>query len=49
MPERLFRYRVREESMMRKIGARSIGRIAGEVHALRRERAMRWTPVAEVA
>jgi glycosyltransferase involved in cell wall biosynthesis len=49
VPERLFRYRVREESMMRKIGAKSIGRIAGEVHALRRERAMRWTPAAEVA
>jgi glycogen synthase len=49
VPERLFRYRVREESMMRKIGARSIGRIAGEVHALRRERAMRWTPAAGIA
>jgi glycogen synthase len=42
IPERLFRYRVREESMMRRIGAPSIGRIAGEVHALRRERAMQW-------
>jgi glycogen synthase len=49
VPERLFRYRVREESMMRQIGARSIGRIAGEVQALRRERAMRWTPAAGVA
>ena len=48
VPERLFRYRVREESMMRQIGGRSIGRIAGEVHALRRERAMRWTPAAGV-
>lgn len=44
VPERLLRYRVREESMMRQVGAPSIGRIAGEVHALRRERAMRWTP-----
>jgi len=35
--------------MMRQIGARSIGRIAGEVQALRRERAMRWSPAAEVA
>lgn len=49
VPERLFRYRVREESMMRQIGAKSIGRIAGEVQALRRERAMRWTPAVEVA
>jgi glycogen synthase len=49
VPERLFRYRVREESMMRQIGAGSIARIAGEVQALRRERAMRWTPAAGVA
>ncbi len=43
VPERLLRYRVREESMTREIGAPSIGRIAGEVHARRRERAMTWT------
>jgi glycogen synthase len=47
IPERLFRYRVREESMMRKIGAPSLGRIAGEVHALRRERAMQWEAGAD--
>jgi glycosyltransferase involved in cell wall biosynthesis len=46
VPERLLRYRVREESMMRQIGAPSIGRLAGEVHARRRERSMTWTPSA---
>jgi hypothetical protein len=30
--------------MMRQVGAPLIGRIAGEVHARRRERSMRWTP-----
>jgi hypothetical protein len=44
IPERLFDYRVRDDSMMRRVGAGSIGRIGGEVRALRRERAMRWTP-----
>jgi len=43
IPERLFSYRVRDDSMMRRIGAPSIGRIAGEVRALRRERAVRWS------
>jgi len=43
IPERLFHYRVRDDSMMRSIGAPSMERIAGEVDARRREREMRWT------
>ena len=43
IPERLFHYRVRDDSMMREIGAPSVERIAGEVRARRREHAMRWT------
>jgi glycogen(starch) synthase len=43
IPERLFHYRVRDDSMMREIGAPSVERIAGEVRARRRERAVRWT------
>ena len=42
IPERLFHYRVRDDSMMREIGAPSIERIAGEVRARRREHAMSW-------
>lgn len=42
IPERLFHYRVRADSMMREIGAPSLQRLAGEVHALQRERSMRW-------
>jgi hypothetical protein len=43
IPERLFHYRVRDDSMMRSIGAPSMDRIVGEVDARRREREMRWT------
>ena len=49
IPERLFGYRVREDSMMRVVGAGSIGRIGGEVRALRRERALRWTAAGDGA
>jgi glycogen synthase len=43
IPERLIRYRVRQESMMREVGAPQLTRLAGELRAHRRERAMRWT------
>ena len=43
IPERLLHYRVRGDSMMRKVGAPGLQRIAGEVRALARERSTRWT------
>jgi glycogen(starch) synthase len=43
IPERLFHYRVREESMMRTVGSHSTDLIFGEIRAHVRERAMTWT------
>jgi glycogen(starch) synthase len=43
IPERLFRYRVRPESMMREIGAPLLERLVGEVRAHTREAEVRWT------
>lgn len=42
-PERLFRYRVREESMMREIGAPRLARLLGELQAHLRGADVRWT------
>jgi glycogen(starch) synthase len=42
IPERLFRYRVREDSMMREVGAPSLQRIAAEVRAHSRIRDVQW-------
>jgi glycogen synthase len=42
LPERLFEYRVRPESMLRKIGAPSAATIFEEMNAHVRERAVRW-------
>jgi glycogen synthase len=42
LPERLLEYRVRPESMLRKIGAPSMGLIYEELNAHVRERSMRW-------
>lgn len=50
IPERLFRYRVRDDSMMREIGSPLLGRLYGELRAHARERAVVWTgPVAATA
>jgi glycosyltransferase involved in cell wall biosynthesis len=43
IPERLFRYRVREDSMMREIGDPLLKRLYGEMLAHERERSHRWT------
>ncbi|WP_320670275.1 glycosyltransferase [Patulibacter defluvii] len=43
VPERLFRYRIRERSMIREIGAPLLERLLGELRARREERRMRWT------
>jgi hypothetical protein len=37
IPERLIRYRVREESMMRTVGAARLDRLVEEIRAHRRE------------
>jgi glycosyltransferase involved in cell wall biosynthesis len=42
LPERLIRYRVRPESMLRRVGAPSVATIYEEMNAHVRERAMRW-------
>jgi glycogen synthase len=42
IPERLFRYRVRDDSMMREVGAPALQRIAAEVRAHGRIRDVRW-------
>jgi len=44
IPERLLLYRVRDDSMLRAIGQRRIGRLLGEVEAHVREQEVRWTP-----
>jgi glycogen synthase len=44
IPERLFRYRVREESMMREIGVPETPRLVGEMRAHMLERATLWMP-----
>lgn len=43
IPEKLFRYRVRQTSMMRTIGSKALDRFEGEITARMRERAVRWT------
>lgn len=43
IPERLFRYRVRPDSMMRTTGAPRTKRLLGEMDAHMQERAMTWT------
>jgi glycogen synthase len=43
IPERLIRYRVREESMMRTVGAPRLARLFGELRAHRRELEISWT------
>jgi hypothetical protein len=45
IPERLVRYRVRTDSMIRQIGFPQTSRLAGELVAHRRERELQWTPV----
>lgn len=42
VPERLFLYRVRRDSMMRQVGRPMLARLVGEVNARLRERAMGW-------
>jgi hypothetical protein len=44
IPERLFRYRVRPDSMMRTTGAPRTARLLGEMNAHMHERAMIWAP-----
>jgi glycosyltransferase involved in cell wall biosynthesis len=45
IPERLFRYRVRPDSMMRTTGAPRTARLVGEMDAHMLERTMTWTGV----
>jgi hypothetical protein len=44
IPRRLFRYRVRADSMLRSVGLRRNERIADEMNALILEGETRWTP-----
>ena len=43
IPERLIRYRLRGESMMRTVGAPRLARLFEEVQAHRRELEISWT------
>lgn len=43
IPEMLFRYRVRPDSMLREVGLRHEERLRGEIDAVVREREMTWT------
>jgi glycosyltransferase involved in cell wall biosynthesis len=43
IPERLIRYRVRDDSMMRMVGAPRLGRLYEEIRAHRRELQIGWT------
>jgi glycogen synthase len=43
IPERLFHYRIRERSMMRETGRPQLKLLLGEIRALHREGAVRWT------
>jgi glycosyltransferase involved in cell wall biosynthesis len=43
IPERLVRYRVRPDSMIREIGFPQMSRLSGELEAHRREREVQWT------
>jgi glycosyltransferase involved in cell wall biosynthesis len=43
IPERLVRYRVRDDSMQAEIAAPNRARLMGEIEALNRENGMRWT------
>ncbi|HEX4837187.1 MAG TPA: glycosyltransferase family A protein, partial [Solirubrobacteraceae bacterium] len=45
IPERLVRYRVRADSMIRQIGFPQTDRLSGELEAHRREREVQWTLV----
>lgn len=47
IPERLFRYRVRPDSMMRTTGAPRTARLVGEMRAHMQERAMTWSPALD--
>ncbi len=42
IPEMLWRYRVREDSMLREVGLRHDARLAGEMEALVREKEIEW-------
>jgi hypothetical protein len=44
IPERLVRYRVRADSMIRQIGLPHMDRLSGELQAHRREMEVQWTP-----
>jgi glycogen(starch) synthase len=44
IPERLFVYRVRDDSMTREVGSPRLARLVGEMHAHARERAVDWLP-----
>jgi glycosyltransferase involved in cell wall biosynthesis len=43
IPERLFNYRIRSDSMMREIGQPLLERLVGEMRAMMIERAVQWT------
>ena len=43
IPERLIRYRVRDESMMRTVGAPRLARLYEELSAHQRELQISWT------
>jgi glycosyltransferase involved in cell wall biosynthesis len=43
IPERLFNYRIRSDSMMREIGQPLLERLVGEMRAMMLERGMTWT------
>ena len=44
IPEMLFRYRVREDSMLREVGLRHEERLRGEIEAVIREQEVAWAP-----
>jgi glycogen(starch) synthase len=44
VPERLIRYRIRDESMMRTVGRPRLDRLFGEIAAHAREREIVWSP-----
>jgi glycosyltransferase involved in cell wall biosynthesis len=46
IPERLLKYRVRRDSMLREIGMNKLSRLEGELHAHERELEVTWTPPA---
>jgi hypothetical protein len=44
IPERLIRYRIRDESMMRTVGRPKLDRLSKEIAAHAREREIVWSP-----